>query len=71
MERLTTAGTTSSTPHVVHAVKESSSVSDWDKVPKFRKLEVEEDVDAYLDMRLIWIAIACLEHSGVNTWLPF
>ena len=45
MERLTTPGTTSSTPH---AVKESSSVSDWDKVPKFRKLEVEEDVDAYL-----------------------
>ena len=48
MERLTTPGTTSSTPHVVHAMKESSSVSDWDKVPKFRKLEVEEDVDAYL-----------------------
>ena len=48
MERLTTAGTTSSTPHVVHAVKESSSVSERDKVPKFRKLEVEEDVDSYL-----------------------
>ena len=48
IERLTTLAVTSSMLPTDPATREPRSFSEYDKVLKFRKLEVEDDVEAYL-----------------------